>query len=413
LCPEHFTMLKFLQAPLPPELDIYETTKMRLTWNMQLLLISALIPLTVITGLNNSIYCFFYGGSVVVIVLSLIIIKHTGKFRVTSAVLVSILYLAVLYSMFQVDNYIHYLEPFWALLGALYVYFTHGKKWGGLVMIMTIVSTFLFFFYRLNATVEILQNISSFKLISKGLEFAICLSLIGYIIHQFIFLKNHAENELRLMNAALRKKKELVESRNQEKTILLQEIHHRVKNNLQIVMSLLRMQSEKIERQETKEHFNDAINRVLTMSLIHQKLYESENLSSVDFAEYVDSLACDVLRSNPTQRNIQKSFSIEIPEIGMKTIVPIALIITELISNSMKHAFGTTESPEIRIIARSNSTNDLLELIYSDNGIWKESDKDSFGVQLIEALTEQLEGNHKLITDSSGSTYTFELMQLD
>ena len=280
-------------------------------------------------------------------------------------------------------------------------------------MIATVACTVFFFLFRLSSAVEILQSTDSFKLLSKGIEFAICLSLIGYIIHQFLSLKNHAEKEMRLMNEALRKEKEIVESRDQEKTILLQEIHHRVKNNLQIVMSLLRMQSNKIASAETREHFDDAINRVLTMSLIHQKLYESENLSAVDLAEYIESLASDILRSSQIPRSIDKSFSIEVPEVGMKTIVPIALIITELISNSVKHAFGATENPKIRLSVNAISSSKTLELVYFDNGSWKKTEEDTFGVHLIDALTEQLEGNYDLDINESGSTYTFKFKQLD
>ncbi|MFK7784363.1 MAG: sensor histidine kinase [Crocinitomicaceae bacterium] len=406
-------MFNFLKAPLPADLDLYETTRMRMTWNMHLLLILALTAMTCIAANNQSIYVLFYGGSLFLILLSLVIIKRTGEFGLTSACVSTIIYLGILYSMFQIDGYIHYLEPFWALLVGLYVYFSHGKAWGGLTMITTVICTALFFLFRLNGAIEVLRSTDSVKLLSKGIEFAICLSLIGYIIHQFIFLKNHAEKELRLMNQALRKEKELVESRDQEKTILLQEIHHRVKNNLQIVTSLLRMQSNKITSPETKEHFNDAINRVLTMSLIHQKLYESENLSAIDFSEYIESLTADVLRSSPIQRNIEKSISIDVPEIGMKTIVPIALIITELISNSMKHAFKTTASPHIKLSAHSNADADSLEFTYSDNGAWKESNTETFGMQLIEALTEQLEGSYTLQLEESGSTYSFQFKRLD
>lgn len=251
------------------------------------------------------------------------------------------------------------------------------------------------------------------QLLTMGFEFCISLSLVGYILHQFIFMKNHAEMELRLMNDALRKEKEIVESRDKEKTILLQEIHHRVKNNLQIVMSLLRMQSTSIESPEAKEHFNDAINRILTMSLIHQKLYESENLSAVDLSEYIESLTTDILRSTGVSKTIEKSFHIEVPAIGMKTLVPIALIITELISNSAKHAFGETENPRIELIVRVKSNSLNLEMLYSDNGKWKPSTKESFGTQLIEALTEQLDGEFTIDTSENGTAYLFLLSNLD
>ena len=407
-------MLSFLKAPIHPNIDFYGTTKLRLTWNIYLLLLISLIPLITISVFTRSVYVFYYSASLLLILVSLLIIRRTGNYRVVSAFLCCTLYSMILLSMFSIDNYIHYLEPFWALVIVLYVYLIHGEKWGAVAIIATTISTSLFFVITLNSTIGNLNEMTFFQSLSMGLELSICLSLIGYILHQFIFLKNHAELELRMMNTALRREKDIVESRDKEKTILLQEIHHRVKNNLQIVMSLLRMQSTKIASPEAKEHFNDAINRVLTMSLIHQKLYESENLSAVDLSEYIESLASDVLRSNQIPRVIDKSFSIEVPEIGMKTIVPIALIITELISNSVKHAFDKTEHPKIKLSVRLIEDSNELELKYSDNGIWKESDKDTFGTELIEALTEQLEGSYSLdLCVQNGSLYTFRFKQLD
>jgi two-component sensor histidine kinase len=314
--------------------------------------------------------------------------------------------------MFSGGNFIHYIEPFWTMVMVLYVYFIHGKFWGGLTMIATIISISLYFVINLNSTIGKFNEMDFYETLSMGLELSICLSLIGNILHQFIFLKNHAELELRMMNAALLKEKNLVESRDKEKTILLQEIHHRVKNNLQIVMSLLRMQSTKISSPDAKVHFNDAINRVLTMSLIHQKLYQSENLSAVNLPEYIESLASDILRSQ-VPREIDKTFIIEVQEIGMKTIAPIALIITELISNSVKHAFDKTEHPKIELTVRILEESDQIELTYSDNGTWKESDKNTFGTELIKALTEQLEGNYDLNKSVKGSIYTFQFSKIE
>lgn len=406
-------MFKFLRVPVLSNFDFYETTRLRLTWNIHVLLVFALIPLIGMSIALNSIYIYYYSFGLVLLTASLIFMKRTGNYKVISVSVSTILYATVLLSMFSVDAYIHYIEPFWQLVVVLYVYFIHGKFWGGLTMFATILSTSLFFIFNLNESIGNLNELDFARLLSMGIELGICLSLIGYILHQFIYLKTHAEFELRTMNEALRNEKALVESQDKEKTILLQEIHHRVKNNLQIVMSLLRMQASKIETSDAKEHFNDAINRVLTMSLIHQKLYESDNLSAVDLSEYIESLASDILRSSQSPIQIDKHFSVEVPTIGMKTIVPVALIITELISNSVKHAFSDTENPQINLTVRLNAETDKLELIYSDNGTWVLSAESSFGTQLIEALTEQLEGEYTLEILEEISRYHFSFIQQD
>lgn len=406
-------MLPFLKAPLLPNIDFYETSRLQLTWNIHLLLIIGLVPLIIVSFFSQPFYSGYYAVALLLILVSTLLIRRTGNYRVFSVLVSSLLYLMILISMFQVDTYVHFIEPFWLLVLVVYIYFIHGKIAGGIAILGTVISTILFLLFFLKPSVGNIIDMNFIESLSMGLEFSICLSLVGYILHQFIFLKNHAELELRMMNMALRKEKDIVESRDKEKTILLQEIHHRVKNNLQIVMSLLRMQSTKIESEEAKVHFNDAINRILTMSLIHQKLYESDNLSAIDLSVYLEDLASDVLRSSQAPHTIQKSFTIEIPEIGMKTIVPIALIITELISNSAKHAFDETEHAEIKLGVRYIDNSDQIELKYSDNGTWKDSNRDSFGTQLIEALTEQLEGNCELNISSHGSHYAFCFNQLD
>lgn len=406
-------MISFLNAPTLPNIDFYETTRLRLTWNIHLLLIVGLIPLILISIYAQPFYSVYYGVALAFVLVSLLLIKRTGNYRIFSVTVASILYAMILVSMFKIDSYIHIIEPFWLLVLVMYIYFIHGKTAGGIAILGTVLFTIIFLLFFLKASVANIPEMEYIDSLSMGFEFSVCLSLVGYILHQFIFLKNHAELELKLMNAALRKEKDIVESRDKEKTILLQEIHHRVKNNLQIVMSLLRMQSTKIASEEAKVHFNDAINRILTMSLIHQKLYESDNLSAIDLSEYIESLASDVLRSSQVPHRIEKTFVIDVPEIGMKTIVPVALIITELISNSVKHAFDTTEKPKISLSVRIQEDSNLIEMTYSDNGQWKSSKHDTFGTQLIDALTEQLEGSYTLNTTENGSSYTFSLEQLD
>lgn len=405
-------MLHYLSPPHLITDDFYENARMRLTWNINIFLVLMLFPLMLISISIQSIYFYYYLSSLLLIASSLVYLRRTSNYKPVAIILAFVLYLLILLSLFSVNNYLHYIEPFWALIIVLYVYFIRGKFLGGIILAINIVSTSIFFVFYLNPNVVILSQMSPDRLIMMAVEFSICLILIGYILHQFINSTQYAEQALLKMNEELRNEKELVENRNQEKTILLQEIHHRVKNNLQIVMSLLRMQASKIESEEAKEHFADAINRVLTMSLIHQRLYESENLSAIDLSEYLESLSTDILRSNHQPKHIKKELSIEIRDIDLKSIIPLALIITELISNSAKHAFEDTDHPEIKLCINYLSDSDLIEMKYSDNGTWKDSNQDSFGTQLIEALTEQLEGSVDLTIGSDGSHYTFHFNQL-
>lgn len=192
-----------------------------------------------------------------------------------------------------------------------------------------------------------------------------------------------------------------------EKEVLLQEIHHRVKNNLQVVSSLLYLQSKKIKDKPTFEILQDSQNRVRSMALVHEKLYQSKDLARVDFAEYARNLANYILRSHGVNSNVIK-LKIKVDDVflGIDTAVPCGLILNELVSNSLKHAFPGGREGEIRIELRLDDDKKFT-LMVSDNGVGIPKDLDfrnteSLGLQLVDTLVNQLEGTIEL--DRSGGT---------
>ena len=243
-----------------------------------------------------------------------------------------------------------------------------------------------------------------------SIEFALGMVLIGFVIKQFIVVNEYAEKMRSNAFKELTSEKIKVEKQHIEKTVLLQEIHHRVKNNLQVIISLLRIQSQELKSEEAKRSFNEAISRVMTMSLIHQKMYEREELSRINLNDYLSTLIDDMLTSSVTNGKVNFSLHFETEEIGSKTIAPLALIINELVSNSLKHAFEKNGKIEIQFRTVQDGR---FELIYSDNGSWKERKEGSFGLQLIDIFTEQLDGEFKRETTENGTTYRFLLSDLD
>ncbi|MCB9248898.1 MAG: HAMP domain-containing protein [Ignavibacteriales bacterium] len=188
----------------------------------------------------------------------------------------------------------------------------------------------------------------------------------------------------------------------EEKEVLLKEIHHRVKNNLQIVSSLFFFQSKKITDPVTLEMFRDGQNRVKSMALIHERLYQSDDLANINFKEYVRKLANFLFQSyGVNQSKIKLKTNIANIELGVDTAVPCGLIINELISNSLKHGFDSEMSGEIRIDMGHNENNKLI-LKISDNGkgIPKDlniEESDSLGLRLVNNLTMQLNGKVEFI----------------
>jgi PAS domain S-box-containing protein len=182
-----------------------------------------------------------------------------------------------------------------------------------------------------------------------------------------------------------------------EKETLLQEIHHRVKNNFTIVSSLLSLQASSINDERLTEALLDSKNRLQTMSAIHETLYQSENLSAIDMSIYLSKLGNDVARNYSTGSKLNLKVESENILIGAKQASPIGLVVNELVTNSLKYAFPTNEDGEIKIILQK--AEDQIELEYSDNGIgmpegfdWKNSK--SLGLKLVRTLVEnQLDGS--------------------
>jgi two-component sensor histidine kinase len=185
-----------------------------------------------------------------------------------------------------------------------------------------------------------------------------------------------------------------------EKEVLLQEIHHRVKNNLQVISSLLNLQASTIESPETLEAFRESQNRIRSMALIHEQLYKSHDLASIEFGAYVRNLAAFLFRSYGADAG-RINLEIEADEVslGINQAVPCGLILNELMSNALKHAFPAGREGEIRVALGASEDN--VTLVFSDNGVGLPTNMDyramtSLGLQLVSTLVDQLDGEIEL-----------------
>ena len=186
-----------------------------------------------------------------------------------------------------------------------------------------------------------------------------------------------------------------------EKEVLLKEIHHRVKNNMQVIISLLNLQSKHVKDKRDWEIFKDSQNRIKSMALIHDKLYQSKDLASINFAEYIENLARHLFNTYRVSSSAIKLVAdIKDVPLDINTAIPCGLIINELISNSLKYAFPDGREGEIQIKLYA-SKDDTFSLIVRDNGIGLPEDLDfrntkSLGLQVVVALVEQLKGTIEL-----------------
>jgi PAS domain S-box-containing protein len=199
-----------------------------------------------------------------------------------------------------------------------------------------------------------------------------------------------------------------------EKDMMLKEIHHRVKNNLQIISSLLNLQSGNVSDDKDLELFIESRDRVKSMAMIHEKLYQSENLSKINFKDYLENLTQQLLMSYDLSGKVNLNFDCDDVFMGIETAVPCGLLVNELITNSMKHAFPDELSGNISIALKEY---DDYELIIRDDGIGLPNDinieeSNSLGLQIINNLINQIDGTIE-INNSHGTQFKIKFQELD
>lgn len=200
------------------------------------------------------------------------------------------------------------------------------------------------------------------------------------------------------MSESLERQQQELEISIREKSVLLQEIHHRVKNNLNVVVSLLNLQSDQIENPEdAKKALANSCNRIYAMALVHEKLYRSESLSNIDLQSYVNSITGQLVHIYGEGKDIELDLNVEDVYLEISIAMPCGLIINELCTNSLIHAFQGRDRGKISLGFRKCGE-DFWELDYRDDGVGMPEPSDdvdtpkSLGMMLINILSEQLSG---------------------
>jgi len=215
----------------------------------------------------------------------------------------------------------------------------------------------------------------------------------------------------------LYKSKKEIETRIQEKETLLKEIHHRVKNNLQTVSSLLSLQSRNIEDPDMKSLIKSSQNRVISMAMVHEMLYMRDDLSKIEYKSYVKELSEYLIRSlKGTENNVKLKLNIEDVKLGIDTAIPLGLLINEAITNALKYGIKDDAEGEINIELKQENYRDYV-LSIGDNGIGipeKITFKNtkSLGLKLIHNLARQLRGSITRDYSKKGTNYVVRFQEV-
>lgn len=221
---------------------------------------------------------------------------------------------------------------------------------------------------------------------------------IGILGKSFDSMLDFFENNIKTLDKKVEEKTKEISKSLEEKEILLKEIHHRVKNNLALTISLLELQEDEIEDEKTKKVLIDIIERIHTMELLHRKLYESPNLNKISLKSYVIDLIEAIAKTYDKQKKVNISFEIENIDLDIETTMPYGLILNELITNAFKYAFKNQKNPQLQITISKQEDEKIL-LIVKDSGKGLLGDfsriaNETLGLRLINMIVKyQLMGN--------------------
>lgn len=309
------------------------------------------------------------------------------------------------FALLTFHNTIHFVDILWIIAAVQLGFFGIGKRIGMMLLSCAIIVIAIFIFFIINIHIEQVTIRSDYQNFTLIIELASAFLLNLYFV--FMLLGEYEVSIERFKETVFEKMKQnkLIESQNQEKSILIREVHYRVKENLQIISTFLRMQQHEINSEEVKTVFVEAINRVDSMLLVHNKLYKGNKLTNASVYDYVKGLIKDSVGLSLLRNEVEINVRTNVSTFDMKTLLPIGLILNELTSNAIKHAFPNKSNPCITI--EIMLIDNVVKLIFIDNGTWKQNtnSKSSFGLALIEMLTEQLEGKIKVEKNQDSTMY--------
>jgi two-component sensor histidine kinase len=216
--------------------------------------------------------------------------------------------------------------------------------------------------------------------------------------------------DVRQENSERKRAEEQLQASLEEKEALLKEVHHRVKNNLQLISSLLSLQAARIAEPAVAELFAESRNRVRSMALVHENLYRAGNFARISMATHIQNLCAHLTRAyGMNSRCVELIIRIGDVQLDLDRAVPCGLIVNELVSNALKHAFPDGRAGRLRIELQPFGDKQLV-LVVGDDGVGLPPDldchrADSLGLQLVDDLTQQLHGNI-MVNREGGTTFT-------
>ncbi|MFZ9029406.1 MAG: sensor histidine kinase [Crocinitomicaceae bacterium] len=284
----------------------------------------------------------------------------------------------------------HHFASLGLVFAAFLLYDLKKEKWYLFILVLMQAITFVLTEFSVFQVAEV--NVSN---ISAHRSIVLIGTLIFLVIELYLFKDIIERSEAKVIQ-------ELQKSNN-EKDILLKEIHHRVKNNLQLLSSLIRLRMNSEGNSIAEEQLRDINSRIRSIALLHNKVYLNESIQYIEFELFVTDLFNELKMNIDYKDDLKINVDSDLKETNLNNMVPLALILNELITNSFKHGMKDNDKKEIFIKIKRVELN-TYKMLYSDSGVWKEqpSETNSMGLSLINSLSEQLDGSFEILdTDNT------------
>lgn len=403
--------------------DVDSLTKYKVLWRMGCFL---LVTLSIIISINLILYQDYpilphiIGGTIVL--LAMITMKLTKRYEVISMI-ASLGFTAVLTSiLFLERDFIHFESPMWITMNLLFNFYILGRIWGIFTLFISVTAILLYFGFFLEENLEHVTAEKGLNFVNFAIEYIICGTGIAYFLYNFLGLYKESIKDLAITNRKLVKESlklsktnKKISSQNKEKEVMLEEIHHRVKNNLQLTISLLRLQSRSEQPLSTSEVYNSTISRVMTMAMIHDGMYQNNFFNGLQLDSFFSNVTHQLYPEFLTPGNFQLNIKSSLDELNSKTLVPLSLLFNELIGTAVKEQRNLKQKLEINISFTPQVQN-TFQFEFVDNHDEGYIFNNPFSLEIIDLMVDQLDGsterffvdgknisrfNLKLITDNS------------
>lgn len=349
----------------------------------------------------------FYIYALIVNTSLLCLLKKNAKVNVVSVIFILANWLPTPFFIgFYGDPYMT--NNLWVVALSLLALFILGKKWRLIAVSYGAINILYSLYVVVNNNGVNMHNYNVLDHVSGIIDTVFILIITYMIVFQYIKFNEAVNKSIRKKNQILQKQYEIIEKQDVTKTNLLKEIHHRVKNNLQMVNSMVHMQYRAAQDKNSLNTLKKVERRIITMAKLHEKIYQSENLEILDMESYIKELLDDLFQIK-TDLNIDYKIDVdEYLKFSNETVLYIGLLITELVINVLKHAFDSNTGS--LFVSLKEVEKDLFELKVTDNGKGfspeaLDANSRSLGQRLISSFSRQLNGEVYVDSSTQGSEF--------